>query len=208
MSFAEGEPFSVDSGGHPAVEALVDSLSRLHAVTARRWGRPGRPRLGSIHRDWARSVTRRLTEAASLAPEAVRRSLTPIGGKMLAVLERLPRPREFQLCHHHLAPDDALYDRAGGRLTFVDCGGLQFSRAARDVADAITLVLADQPEAEATFLARYEASIGQDAAADVRRELPFFRAFGRLVKLRSRLRHGDAVEPALEALVEAAAQLT
>ena len=81
-----------------------------------------------------RGVLRRLDELETRPSDITSKEIQELRTWFLDCLDQLDFPPPFQLCHHHLAAGDILYDPETGRTTFIDCAALQFSRAARDVA--------------------------------------------------------------------------
>ena len=77
------------------------------------------------------------------------------------LLDSFDPPREFQLCHHHLAPDDMLFDPKSNRVTLIDCANLQYSRAGRDLAAIKFWMFQENAEAWKKFLGEYAGASKQ-----------------------------------------------
>lgn len=183
--------------------ALAAALARMHSARSDKWGRPGGFTRKSIREDWARGVARRCREIGQgkldLNPEVLR-SIEARFGEML---ESIPEPREFQICHHHLAPDDILYDPETTRVAFIDCSSLQFSRAARDLAAVRHAFFLEDENAWRDFGELYFAKFTQEWRAACELELAFFESFLILGRLRRMSSKPQRARPLLERLLGA-----
>lgn len=177
--FMTGEPLNPNADAAALTRPLADAMAQLHRVTSNRWGKPDALRSDSIKADWRQGALRRL-RAAGLPPESEANLKTQLD----RLLDALPEPREFQLCHHHLAPDDLLFDAAAKRIAFIDCGSLQFSRAARDLATLQLTVFGEHELAWRAFVDAYFNRMGEATREPTEREMRFFVPFLLLGKLR------------------------
>lgn len=181
--FIVGEDLAGKAPDQLPISALAATLRRLHRVEQSRWGKPGKFKSGPILADWRRSAFERLDSLEKKLPAS-----EPILGELrpwfTQKLDSLEEPTAFQLCHHHLAPDDLLFDEPTGKLTIIDCGSLQFSRASRDLAAVHQGFFADSDALWRGFLNEYFGDATPDRE-QIESEIEFFDAFYLLSKLRN-----------------------
>lgn len=182
---------------------LAAALAQIHRAGGRRWGKPGHYRRTSIRDRWRRSVESRLDRLTGSNGELDPTLIEDLRRWFEARLAAIPEPREFQICHHHLAPDDILYEETSGRVTFVDCSSLQFSRGARDLAAIRYTLYLGQDGPWEEFLQRYFAHFPSGAMEETAEERRFFDAFTHLLRLARRLTDAPAHQAALEQLLRA-----
>ena len=186
--------YAMREEGH-AESCEFQALARLHGAERSDYGLPRRrPRRKPYAADMQRAVKRRLRELASRTSEIKPETITALSAKLLEHLKRLESLDAFQLCHHHLYSDDILYDPAENRTTLIDCGGLQFSRAARDLA-AIRLMPWMTPEAWQEFSATYFEKSKESRSLEYEREGPFFEIFIWLSRARNTILRAPKSQP-------------
>lgn len=200
-----------DSARWDFVVPLAKAVAQLHSARNPRWGKPGRLKRSSIREDWRSSVESRLKDILNAGTRGER----PAEGRakgvgksdvdrmrpwFVATIDRIDEPIEFNLCHHHLAADDILYDAESGRITIVDCASLQFSRAARDLAALRLGLFEGADQTWALFSKSYDAASPGREMKRLADELRFFEAFYLLVKLRSAIGSPERFAARLEAL--------
>jgi len=181
--FAPGEPLPDGTPGGPLRHALADALATLHSVRNSRWGGPGNLHRGPLKDDLARSIGRiinQLRDVQQLAP-----SVPEIENWFSSTLAKLSEPREFQLCHNNLAADDVHYEPKTGRVMLVDCAGMEFSRASRDLAAVHDTMFGGDDGAWDESLERYLAASPPERRREYDAEGSFFEAYFHLRKLRN-----------------------
>lgn len=181
--FIVGEDLAGKRPEQLPISALATTVRNLHRVEQSRWGKPGKFKSSPILEDWRRSAFERLDSLEKKLP-ASEPIVPELRGWFAQKLDSLEEPATFQLCHHHLAPDDILFDEATGKLTIIDCGSLQFSRASRDLAAVHQGFFAEADEPWLRFLDEYFAENIADRA-QIESETEFFDAFYLLSKLKN-----------------------
>jgi hypothetical protein len=178
--FIYGETLNRASISPDCAGLLARSLGAFHNVESDKWGKPIALENGSIKSDWSRSAERRLKKSG--IPQG--KELSALKNWLAEKLGSIEEPNRFHLCHHHLAADDMIHDAARDRVVLIDCGSLQFSRAARDLAAVKLELFEDREEAWMKFLDAYFAQrVAADRPAE-QREIEFFLVFLLLGKLR------------------------
>lgn len=185
--FAEGSQVNHVPRTPALIELMAGTLARLHARDSDCWGKIRRPQTGPITGDWRGTIAKRMNGIRHHPQAPEPRLLDGIQAWFDHQLASLPEPRRFQLCHHHLAGDDMLVSPDASRITLIDCGDLQYSRAARDLACIRQGILLDDAKSWALFLDRYFAHFPRTVRPEWERELPLFEALYLLFKVRSGL---------------------
>lgn len=205
MGFIDGKALPPEPPHHAVRESLAVALARLHGVKRRRWGKPGRMHLRSIREDLWASVGKRLADlgdGGSGAPGLDAEKVAAVEKWFAQTLASIDEPKQFRLCHHHLAPDDIILE-PGGAVRFVDCGSLQFSRAARDLAVMRNSLFFDDDAAWDDFIHRYFEHFDEAFRKDCLKEIPLFNALYRLGKVRRKIYAGPEGEVAIARLLQA-----
>ncbi len=164
--------------------AVATALAGLHRVESNRWGD-----LDSKHfrKSYAQNMQRALQkrlDALASNPSDLSNDLQQKISKwfhgQLACFENL---KQFQLCHHHLHPDDILYDAASDTATIIDCISLQYSRASRDLANFRYSPWIAGEENWQQFYQTYLTHSRAERAAQVEAEGSYFNAYRLLCRL-------------------------
>lgn len=192
--FAEGDPLHRSERSAAVVDLMADTLARLHSLQSASWGKPRRLQTGSIREDWRSTIAKRIAGIRSHREAPVDRLIDAVETWFDSQLRDLPEPRSFQMCHHHLAGDDMLLAPDLSRITIIDCGDLQYSRAARDLAAIRETFFPDVHPDWPRFADRYFSHFPRPVRAEWERELPLFTALHYLFKVRSRLGRRRAPE--------------
>lgn len=185
--FAEGGTLNHIEWTPPRVELLATTLKRLHALESPKWGPPGRPGGGPYRDSLRKSVTSRLRKIRRSPSAPPPCDINAIEAFFDREFSRLPEPRTFQLCHHHLAPDDLILSTDESRMTILDCATIEYSRAARDLASVHQAILTDSTAPWGEFLEAYFRGCPAPHRQRVESEIPLFSAFFLLVKLRNQV---------------------
>jgi len=180
-SLLPGVPLRPDERDESTLIAMARALSRLHAIQDPHWGKPGHPRHDSLLRAWSTEVERIMRRF--IKDSALSGFVPEMHVFFRRVIERMEEPSQFQLCHHHIAPEDMLYDAATDSVSLTDCGHMEFSRAARDLASVRWECFPDAEESFDLVLQNYFRGVSKTAREQYLREREFFEAFHHLRKI-------------------------
>lgn len=181
--FMQGRQLEYGPLTREQIAPMAEALSRLHGVTSKRWGKPGELSASPIRESWRGTVEKRLHLFRVAAPDLDPARVEHLATWFKCVLDELPEPGEFQLCHHHLGPDDMVFDEATGRIYFVDCDALQFSRASRGLATIRRIFFDGEDSNWTEFLNLYCSGLPSTDRSALEREIKFFMAFHLLGKM-------------------------
>ncbi len=200
-SLAPGECMRRDESDDAQLKAMATALAKLHSIEENYWGKPIKPRRSGIHADWSEGIER--LRSALMRDAAMKDHATEIRDYFHRSLEKMEEPKRFQLCHHHLAPVDMLYDASSQSVTLIDCVNLEFSRAARDLASVRWDCFPNDEKSFDAMLKHYYSQISPAIREGYERERYFFEGFFHLRKVYNHSRGKDRKpSPALTRLME------
>lgn len=195
--FVPGAPVEDCPDGPAARRAMARALARLHRVEATYSGYVGRPERRSFAELFARRIERRLRILKEFPRYFTPEEIAQLGRWFDDRIAELRAVRKFQLCHMHLSSGDMLYDAASDSAWLVDCGGMQFTRASRDLANLqpFTKSWIANEENHREFIEAYLEASPPERREEYEREGAFFEAYRNLSRLRLDARHATAERP-------------
>jgi hypothetical protein len=185
--FAEGRTLMNLEWDAPRIELLADTVARLHGLESDRWGKMRRLRSDPLLSSLERGIRKRI--------EKIRHHRSAPNGRILDVIENffdrqlsdIPEPSNFQLCHHHLFGDDLIISPDEKSITILDCPGVQYSRASRDLASIRQGFFPYEADHWQHFLNAYFGHFPAKTRLEWEREIPIYNAFYLLIKFRNHL---------------------
>ncbi|MBN1476669.1 aminoglycoside phosphotransferase family protein [Candidatus Sumerlaeota bacterium] len=161
----------------PVIDALAQTLGRLHAVRSPQWGEP---RLLKRHGYSTAAIGRFANRLRSLAipaplrpPRSERRAISQWARAWGPALEGLG---EHSLKHGKLNAGNVMIT-PDGRAVLIDLESVHWGSAAKDLAQLRHEVFEDREEDWRLFRERHRRIIGDELAEEIDRVLPFFEVY-------------------------------
>jgi aminoglycoside phosphotransferase (APT) family kinase protein len=166
----------------PVIDALAETLGRMHAVRSTKWGEP---RLPKRHGYSTAAIGRFANRLRGLAipgphtpPRPERRAISQWARSWGPVLESLG---EHSLKHGKLNAGNVMIT-PDNRAVLIDVVSVHWGSAAKDLAQLCHEVFGDREEDWRLFRERHRRTVGEEIAEEIDRVWPFFNVYHRVAE--------------------------